>query len=140
MPFPLTWPPRVPSGIRSIRFFVSGTAAAAFDANAFMFLDGVGANPITPAPIVPYGSNAPVVNPLTPTGTGTTAPPLVPPMLWAGNIRVFNDGGAPLEISFNGTDVHGRILVADKFLTYKTRYEAGIAVRGAGAAFRIEAW
>jgi hypothetical protein len=139
MPFPASWPPRVPSGIRSIRFFASGVAAAAFDANAFMFLDGAGANPIIPAPNVPYGSNAPVVNPLTPTGTGTTTPPIVHPMLWSGNIRICNDGGATLEYSFDGTNVHGRILASESF-TYRNRYEAGIAVRGAGAAFRVEAW
>lgn len=139
MPFPASWPPRVPSGVRSIRFFASGVATALFDDNAFMFLDGLGANPITPAPNVPYGSNAPVVNPLTPTGTGTTAPPIVHPMLWAGNIRIYNDGGATLEYSFDGVNVHGRIL-ATEAPAYRNRYEAGIAVRGAGAAFRIEAW
>jgi len=140
VPFPPNWPPRVSSGVRSIRFFAEGIATADFDGTAFLFIDGLGANPYTPSPIVPSGSNAPVVNPLTPTGTGiTTQPPVVPPMLWAGNIRVLNDGGSPLEFSFDGVNVHGKVLPSEA-LVYRNRYEAGIALRGAGIAFRVEAW
>jgi hypothetical protein len=139
MPFPASWPPRVSSGIRSIRFFAEGTATANFDDSAFMFLDGPGANPMSPGPFVPPGSNAPVVNPLTPTGTGTTQAPVIAPMLWAGNIRVCVDAGPPLEFSFDGINVHGKVLAGEQ-LSYRNRYEAGICVRGAGSVFRIEAW
>lgn len=140
MAFPAAWPPRVPNGLRSIRFFTSGTGTANFSDNAFMFLDGAGANVYSPTPIVPYGTDAVVNNPLNPTGTGiTTAPPLIHPMLWSGNIRICNDGSGVLEFSFDGVNIHGRLLTAE-VLSYRNRYEAGIAIRGAGLAFRVEAW
>lgn len=143
MPFPASWPPRVASGVRSIRFFTSGTATANFADNAFMFLDA--ANVVTPAPLVPYGSNATVNNPLTPTGTGSQGPASglsasEKPMLWSGNIRICNDGADYLEYSFDGTAVHGKLLKGEIFM-YRNRYEAGIAIRGvAGVLFRVEAW
>jgi hypothetical protein len=152
MAFPPAWPPRVPSGVRSIRFYTSGTATSAFADNAFMFLDGAGADPYTPAPFVPYGSSAPVVNPPTPTGTGggpvgspytdpSQAPPTSWPMLWSGNVRICNDGAGALEYSFDGTNVHG-LLKSGEIFMYRNRYEAGIAIRGVAATplFRIEAW
>lgn len=40
MVFPLGWPPRPASGHRSFRFFASGTAAATFTANSFLFHEG----------------------------------------------------------------------------------------------------
>lgn len=139
MPFPAAWPPRVASGRRSIRFFVSGTGTASFEDNAYMFLDGAGANTFTPSPNVPYGSGSAVSNPLTPTGTGNTQAPVIYPQIWAGTIRVYNDGSAPLEFSFDGTDIHGRLLGGEVF-SYRNRFEAGIALRGNGVAFRVEAW
>jgi hypothetical protein len=149
MAFPAAWPPRVSSGVRSIRFYRGGTATANFADNAFMFLDGVGANTITPAPYVPAGSSVQFNAPLAPTGTGggpagsdpSQAPPTVSPMLWSGNVRVCNDGSGDLEFSFDGTNVHGRLKSGEQF-QYRNRYEAGIAIRGVSATplFRVEAW
>lgn len=145
MAFPAAWPPRVPSGIRSIRFFVAGTATNNFADNAFMFIDGGAgsANTFTPSPPVTTGSTT---NPLTPTGTGSqgvasqlTAPDR--PMIWSGNIRICNDSTGDLQFSFDGTNIHGVIKAAEVFM-YRNRYEAGICVRGVGGTptFRIEAW
>lgn len=50
MPFPEGWPPRAPSQLRNIRFFVQGTATANYEDNAFLFVDDPGANPNTPVP------------------------------------------------------------------------------------------
>lgn len=146
MAFPAAWPPRVASNTRSIRFFTSGTATANFSDNAFLFIDGAGANTFTPVPNVPYGSNTPVADPLTPAGTGaaTVASAMVggpAPLIWSYAIRVFNDGNSTLEFSFDGTNVHGRLLTGEE-MTYNKRHEAGIAVRSIGGTptFRIEAW
>lgn len=143
MAFPTPWPPRPPSGIRSIRFFTSGTATANFSDRAYLFIDGSGANPFTPG--VPTTTSEGVTNnPLTPTGTGSqgvvsqlTASER--PLIWSGNIRIFNDGNGDLEFSFDGVNVHGRLLKGEYHM-YRNRYEAGISVRGSGHAFRIEAW
>lgn len=39
MPFPLGWPPRLPSGLRTFRFFESGTSTANYGDNAFLFAE-----------------------------------------------------------------------------------------------------
>jgi len=39
MPFPLGWPPRPATSVRSLRFYVTGTATANFRDNAFLFRD-----------------------------------------------------------------------------------------------------
>jgi len=57
---------------------------------------------------------------------------------WSGSIRV-RALGAAVEISFDGTNVHGYIPSGEEG-TYWDRYEGGIAVRGAGATFHVEAW
>lgn len=147
MAFPTPWPPRPPSGVRSIRFFVSGTSTANFADNAFLFIDGAAgsANPFTPGP--PTSTSSGVTNnPLTPTGTGSqgvvsqlTSPER--PLIWSGNIRICNDSTGDLQVSFDGVNVHGVIKAAEVFM-YRNRYEAGISVRGVGGTptFRIEAW
>jgi hypothetical protein len=61
-------------------------------------------------------------------------------MIWSCSIRICNDGGGDLEYSFDGTNVAGKVTATDVEVIYRDRYEAGICVRGAGAAFRIEAW
>lgn len=143
MPFPAAWPPRVSSSIRSIRFFKTGTATANFADNAYMFIDGAGANTYSPVPFVAPGSNGAVANPPTPSGTGSgipnSPPPPVAPMIWSSAIRIANDGGGTLEYSFDGTNVAG-VVKANETFVYHNRFEAGICVRGASAVFRIEAW
>ena len=147
MPFPTNWPPRVSSGIRSIRYYQTGTVTANFSDNGYLFIDGVGANTFTPSPNVSYGSNGTVNNPLTPSGTGTAtvANAMVggpAPMIWSNSIRVCNDGSGVLEFSFDGTNVHGKLLSGEQVI-YRNRIEAGIALRGVGGTtptFRVEAW
>jgi hypothetical protein len=134
MPFPASWPPRPASGLHSIRFYATGIATANFSDNAFMFIDGAGANPFTPLPEVTGGSTT---VPLTPSGTGVASGGTPAPQIWAQTIRVVSTGD--VEISFDGTNVHGKILAAEGMVIYRNRFESGIAIRGAGT-FRIEAW
>lgn len=142
MAFPPSWPPRYPSTSRTLRFYVTDTATANFADKAYMFAEQTTANPYTPLPVVQPGSNAVVVVPntagsglATPTSTGAEGPVA---QIWSSYIRI-SVSGAVLEYSFDGTTVHGQILAGESFLYYERR-ESGIAVRGAGAAFRIEAW
>lgn len=149
MAFPAGWPPRRPnSSNRPLRFYVAGTATANFEDNAFLFIDDVGANPYTPLPVVQPGSSA-VVNISSPMGTGTadynrsdpnqTTAVSPKAAIWAGTIMVRNAGASPIEISFDGTIVQGQI-AAGETRYYRNRAECGIAVRGAGMAFWVEAW
>jgi hypothetical protein len=65
-----------------------------------------------------------------------------PGYLYSSTIRIVNDeaaAGVVLEVSFDGVNVHGSIKPTEQ-LIYRGRAEAGIAVRGNGANFRIEAW
>lgn len=149
MPFPANWPPRAPSGVRSIRFYVTGTATANFNDNAWLFADDVGANNYTPLPEVKPGSTAAVVVPPSPWGAGApkgnpdpAAGPILaqpPAMLWCRGIRIVNAGGGTLEFSFDGTNIHG-VIPANTTQEYFDRFEAGICVRGASAVFHVEAW
>lgn len=158
MAFPAAWPPRLPSGRRSIRFFASGTTTGAFDGNAFLFFDDVGANTFTPTPYVAPGSTAAVkvgdlASPSAIFGTGRNANDVVYTVpaseqnpfayIWSGTIRIFNDGANPIEFSFDGTNVQG-VIKTTEALTYRDRHESGISLRfpggGAGSAFRVEAW
>jgi hypothetical protein len=151
MPFPAGWPPRVASGRRSIRFFVSGLATANFSDNAFLFSQGIGANPFSPLPYVPPGgelAKAPAtVIPPSPQGTGVSpqfASPqegaVAPAMIWAFGIMICNDGGGPLSYSFDGTNVDGVVLASDPPQVFLYRHEAGIALQGLGVSFRVTAW
>ena len=134
MAFPAAWPPRVASGLRSIRFYATGTATGNFSDNAFMFLDGAGANPFTPLPVI--DPSVPTVVPPTPSGTGVATGGSPAPQIWAGNIRIV--AASALELSFDGVNVQGKV-AAGTDVTYRNRYEAGIAVRGSGV-FTVEAW
>jgi len=60
-------------------------------------------------------------------------------MIWADYIRIINTGGGDIEISFDGINVHGFVGASTSVL-YNHRREAGIALRGAGASFIVEAW
>lgn len=83
MPFPVGWPPRLSSGIRSIAFFAEGTATPDYEDNALLFIDGVGANTFEPTPYVPPGGEE-FVTPITsggpgsPLGTGRDARDAIP--------------------------------------------------------------
>ena len=57
---------------------------------------------------------------------------------WSKGIRITSAAGGYVEISFDGTNVHGRV-DNGAAVEYLDRYEAGIAVRGSGA-FIVEAW
>lgn len=166
MAFVTGFPARQPSGQTSIRFYVSTTTAgAAFDSagNSFIFIDGAGANPYTPLPVVRPGDDvsrlgllgAKVVIPPNPAGTGenylTDDPslpigqghltePSVKAYIWSHSIRISNTGGNDIEFSFDGVNVHG-VVPAGTVREYLSRREAGIAVRAAApTTFRIEAW
>lgn len=167
MPFPTGWPPRRPSGRRSIRFFVSGNCTANYADNAFLFIDDPNANTFTPLVNVPPGAESLGVNigrdPASPSpapgmgdagppaGTGPETPqnpPLVPsdvpakPTIWANTILVRNDKSGSLSISFDGATIHD-ILLEGEQQVYRNRFEGGISIRGEGGstpAFRIAAW
>lgn len=152
MAFPTGWPPRRPrSTRRSLRFYVTDTATALFDDKAYLFIDDADANPYTPLPYVAPGSSTPVELGSQPLGTGAapqdanlsqTDPSkqaLPKAAVWSGSIRICNDGGGTLEFSFDGTTVHGKLL-ANETVIYRDRIESGIAVRGLGVTYRIEAW
>jgi hypothetical protein len=70
MAFPVGWPPRPSPGALNIAFFVEGNASADYSDNAYLFIDGVGANPFQPTPYVPPGGEE-VVTPITSIGPGT---------------------------------------------------------------------
>lgn len=156
MPFPTGWPPRTASGRRSVRVYIEGTATANFSDNAYLFKDLATAKTIKPTPYVAPGDETAnvAIGDLTGGGTpfgggvqfpnvgvpGDAAPANVPtPQLFAQTIRVINDSGNDLEFSFDGTNVHGKLLAADLEQVFRNRFESGIAVRGSGA-FRVEAW
>ena len=81
----------------------------------------------------PLGSGVGPISPLDVYG-----PPA--PQVWASTILVRNDALAdPLEVSFDGINVHGRVLAGEERV-YRSRMEGGIAVRGVGVPFRVEAW
>jgi hypothetical protein len=66
------------------------------------------------------------------------ADPAVPEQAWSSKIKVIAIG-ANVQISFDGTNVHGFVLAGTSG-EYDHRHEGGIAVRGVGATFHIEAW
>jgi hypothetical protein len=75
-------------------------------------------------------------------GQSASADPYVPPspQVWAETILVRNDHVTnPLEVSFDGINIHGEVLAGEERV-YRDRMEGGIAVRGAGVPFRVEAW
>lgn len=161
MAFPASWPPRAASGIRSIRFYATGSATANFSDNAFMFAEMAGANTFVPTPYVPPGgvnvqaSIGDLTAPGSPMGGGRSAydsnpdphmlsAPIPPPPLtqiWGKAIRVINGnavGGAAMYLSFDGATVQG-VVLAGTDVIYWDRYESGIAIKGSGT-FYIEAW
>ena len=153
MPFPVGWPPRPCTGRRLIRFFIGGTTTNLFEDHAYLFADQVGANTFTPTPVArpgiqTTGIQSPMGGGRVPENARPDLPPSPPgyvdphPMLWAHTIRIWNDGVATIQVSFDGTNVHGEVPGGKEWLC-RDRYEAGIALRGKAAAlvdFRLEAW
>ena len=157
MAVPTNFPLRFPTGIRSLRFFVSDTATADYADTAFFFIDGAGANPYQPTPYLapgaestPWAAGNQTLFPGTPLGTGrnandanlnlaiaSQAPPVA--MIWCANIRIINNGGGDLFFTFDGTNDHGVVKTGTTAL-YRNRYECGIAFRGAAVTFHCEAW
>lgn len=142
MAFPPSWPPRFPSTARTLRFYVTDTATANFSDKAYMFAEQTGANPYTPLPVIAPGSNTTVdvsntagTGLATPNSNGSTG---AAAQIWSSRIRICV-ATADLEYSFDGVNVHGKVKVGENFL-YTERRESGIAVRGATAVYRIEAW
>ena len=139
MPFPVGWPPRPTTGRKSLRFYVTGTSTTNFEDSAYLFVDGVGANPYTPLPVVDPGSSTVVTLPSTPYGSGEGDVGSPKAMIYASTIAVRSLGGA-LEISFDGVNIAGTV-AAGELRIFRDRYEAGISVRSAGGAgFEVEAW
>lgn len=62
----------------------------------------------------------------------------IPEQGWSGNISI-RAVTANVEYSFDGTTVHGLVLAGTQTI-YQHRYEGGIAIRGVGATFYVEAW
>jgi len=148
MAFPDGWPPRRSSGKKSLRVYIAGTSTAGFDDNAFLWIDQAGANPYVPTPVVTGKDEKTVVdvaggtNEGGPRGGGQNFPDDPKPSITCDHIRICHGGEAgDLEISFDGTTVHGTINASVDFV-YAGRYEAGIAIRGNGGTptYIIEAW
>jgi len=142
MPFPTSWPPRRSSGTKSLRFYTTGTATALFADNGYMFAEQLTANPHVSLPVVLPGSIAQVDVPneagsglASPTSAGASGPVA---QIWSGNIRI-SATTADLEFSFDGVTVQGLVKSGESVI-YRQRFESGIAVRGVGSVFRIEAW
>lgn len=158
------WPPQQPSSRRSLRLFIQDVAPVSglYADSAFLFFDQTGANPYVPAPLVAPGDIAAQVYHGSyqaggsPSGTrrdpavlrGAFAAGVIenrppPPVIFTQTIRIFNDGGIDLEFSFDGISTHGIIKPLDPPLTYRHRYESGIAFRcavGSTCSFRLEGW
>lgn len=146
-----------PPGIRSMRFFVEGTATANFSDRAYNF--SVPANgsvgdqslQVPPSPKVSPGQevgsgrgvSAVVSSPQG--GQRDVAPasqstPVTAQAAYA--IRISNDGSGVLELSFDGVSIHG-VLLSGETREWRRRFEPGVAVRGRSTDtpnFRIEAW
>lgn len=156
MAFPAGWPPRVPTSVRSIRVYKTGTATAAYSANAYLFSQITSANTFQPTPYVPPGQEAAAPGwaatavPSPPMGGGQNAndssadprnivPPPPVPMIWSKVIKVTNsDMSNVLFLSFDGVNDQGQVQ-PNTVAYYWDRYEAGIAFKGNGA-FILEAW
>jgi hypothetical protein len=165
MAFPVGWPPRPATNVRSLRFYQTGTATGNFSDTAYLFSGQAAAITMAPTPYVPAGgegaANVVAIGTTSQSGVpegggqnphdslldpriGTVVPGPPTPMFWCKGLRITNThASVNLEFSFDGTHVHGFIAFGTNFYYYD-RYEAGIAIRGAGGAgaptFIIEAW
>ena len=95
-------------------------------------------NPYIPLPVVEPGSSTIAVLDSNPMGGGQNDLGAEAPMIFSEVILVTATAAA-VEISFDGINVHGSV-PSGETRQYSGRREAGIAVRGVGATFAIEAW
>jgi hypothetical protein len=95
-------------------------------------------NPYIPLPVVNPGASTPVTLDSNPMGGGQNDLGAEAPMIFSETILV-TATAAVVEISFDGINVHGSV-PSGQTRQYSGRKEAGIAVRGTGATFAIEAW
>ena len=150
MAFPLGWPPRASTTLRSFRFFQRGTTTANFSDRAWMFSSAASANKALP--YVKPGSLDPVDVPVNYGGGqdphdgafGNDPPPV--PMFTPRFLYVFNDSLVltdEIEISFDGVNVHGTVKGSTLLIMEDIR-EGGISVRTRPTCghclFRIQAW
>ena len=157
----------VPGIGQNLRFFrAASTGAGGFGDAAYSFADTE--TPQKPTPYITPGSTAPVAfgdrsfrggvlgggndprdaatfYPFDATTVGnpvTNKQPVAVNLRYAISIQVRNKGAADIELSFDGTTVHG-IVPAGTTRLYDKRREAGISLRGvalAVVAFEVEAW
>lgn len=158
MPLPPGWVTNqglpLPSGRRSLRFFVAGNTTANFADNAWNFaVAPVAGNALTIPPSVKVSPGAEVASGAAPSAVASTpmggqrnvAPAAqAAPVTTQGTygIRVSNDGATAIEFSFDGANVHG-VVLPNSEETFLNRIEAGISVRepgGGTVAFRVFAW
>jgi len=154
MAIPANFPPKKPSGIRTLNFYKEGTATTDYADNAYLFADGVGANPFTaitklaPGDIsdITYGTSTQSGQPMgggslngPANTTGTQAK--APLVLWSNSISITNTGANDILFSFDGTNTAGRVKAGTTKL-YNFRIEGGIAIKSVSAtsAFYIEVW
>lgn len=95
-------------------------------------------NPYIPLPVVNPGASTPVVLDSNPMGGGENDLGAAAPMIFSNTVLV-TAAAAAVEISFDGINVHGAVPSGETRI-YSGRNEAGIAVRGVGATFTVEAW
>lgn len=156
MTLPAGWPPRPGSSLRSIRFYATGTGTTSYADNAFLFINGSGANVYTPLPPVSPSQQTTITGTAELTNASTVVPSIagtgqdpvdrspqdasLPPVaqIQSMGIRV-TAVSANVTISFDGTNDHGLVLSGTTAVYYR-RHEAGIAVKGSGSTFYIEAW
>ena len=145
MAFPVGWPPRPATHVRSIRFFAKGTATANYDDSAWIFAQQAGANPFLATPKIDPGDERTTAQVGDTTAGGSplgggveVGADAVEPMIWAGTVLICNDGAAALQFSFDGTNDAGEVAAGEQQV-FRQMHEAGIAVKGV-TDFRIFAW
>lgn len=158
MPFPPGWALNqglpLPSGRRSLRFFVAASTTANFEDRAWNFaVAPVAGNALQVPPSVKIEPGDEVASGSAPSGVVSTpmggqrnlapsahAAPVTTQAAYG--LRVCNDGGTAIEFSFDGANVHG-VVLPNSEETFLNRLETGISVReplGGTIAFRVFAW
>lgn len=145
MSLPVGFPPRKSPGRRTFRFFQTGTLTANFADAAHFFTEGSGngdGSVFAEPPVVKAGDTSQTTSPVEPTSRYQHVHVSDPQVFWSSYIRVFNDGIAAIEVSFDGANVHGKVK-AGEVVEWRHRIEGGIALRsvdGTAVPYRAEAW